>query len=57
MIPASEAATRSDPNLGRTATANGAFLQGGAARLEASEGRVVPADLPGHCCARITPPT
>ena len=37
-------------------TMNGAFLQGAAARLDNSGGRVVPADVPGHCCARITPP-
>jgi predicted ArsR family transcriptional regulator len=45
----------SDKHPGVVCAMNGAFLQGAAARLEASGGRVVPADLPGHCCARITP--
>jgi predicted ArsR family transcriptional regulator len=47
----------SDKHPGVVCTMNGAFLQGAAARLEPSGGRVVPANLPGHCCARITPPT
>ncbi|MGX1160341.1 putative ArsR family transcriptional regulator [Arthrobacter sp. SLBN-100] len=46
----------SDKHPGVVCTMNGAFLQGAAARLDASGGRVVPADVPGHCCARITPP-
>jgi predicted ArsR family transcriptional regulator len=45
----------SDKHPGVVCTMNGAFLQGAAARLEASGGRVAPADVPGHCCARITP--
>ena len=45
----------SDKHPGVVCTMNGAFLRGAAARLEASGSRVVPADLPGHCCARITP--
>jgi predicted ArsR family transcriptional regulator len=46
----------SDKHPGVVCIMNGAFLQGAADRLEASGGRVVPADVPGHCCARITPP-
>ena len=46
----------SDKHPGVVCTMNGAFLQGAADRLDASGGRVVPADVPGHCCARITPP-
>ncbi|VXB57538.1 Bacterial regulatory, arsR family protein [Arthrobacter sp. 9AX] len=45
----------SDKHAGVVCAMNGAFLRGAAARLDASGGRVEPADLPGHCCARITP--
>jgi predicted ArsR family transcriptional regulator len=47
----------SDKHPAVVCTMNGAFLQGAAARLEAAGDRVVPSGLPGHCCARITPPS
>jgi len=46
----------SDRYPGVVCTMNGAFLRGAAARLDAAGDRVAAADLPGHCCARITPP-
>ncbi|WP_163162269.1 helix-turn-helix domain-containing protein [Arthrobacter sp. Alg241-R88] len=46
----------SDGHPGVVCTMNGAFLRGAASRFDASSDRVAPADLPGHCCARIMPP-
>lgn len=46
----------SDGYPGVVRTMNGAFQRGAASRFDASSDRVAPADLPGHCCARIMPP-
>lgn len=46
----------SDKHPGVVCTMNGAFLRGAVTRFDASADRVAPADLPGHCCARIMPP-
>ena len=35
---------------------NGSFLQGAAAACGEPEDRIAPNDVPGQCCARITPP-
>jgi predicted ArsR family transcriptional regulator len=46
----------SDKHPGVVCTMNGAFLRGAATRFDGSADRIAPADLPGHCCARIMPP-
>lgn len=45
----------SQSHTGVVCSMNGAFLQGAATGSGSSPERVAETDLPGHCCARITP--